>query len=248
MAQEYLCRIGPTYLEALSTEQTAHPMAKLLLCEDEQALAQTLAEQLRSAGHIVDVAANGEEGGYLAHEFEYDLWVLDIGLPKVDGLTLLKALRAEGKTTLALLLTARNNWQDRVLGLKSGADDYLGKPFHFEELLARIEALLKRPPQRIETTLKVGPFELQSNQRVLVDHQTQPPTTHNLTKTEFIFLQTFFQAPGYVFSKDQLLQKLGDQYYERESNLVEVYVRKLRQYLGRERIQTLRGQGYRLVA
>lgn len=223
-------------------------MAKLLLCEDESALVETLSRQLKSSGFIVDVAEDGAQALYLAKEFDYDLWILDLGLPKIDGLSVLKQLRQEGFNTRVLILTARNNWQDRVAGLKAGADDYLGKPFHFEELLARIEALLKRPHQSMSSNLQYDRFELKIADKYLVSHENGKQESWSLTKTEFTLLLTFFQHPGQVYSKDQLLQKLGDQHYEREGNLIEVYIRKLRGYLGKEAIETLRGQGYRLVA
>lgn len=218
-------------------------MVKILLCEDEATLAETLKTQLKASGFIVDIAADGEQGLYLAREFEYELLVLDLGLPKLDGLSVLKQLRQEGRNTRTLILTARNNWQDRVAGLKTGADDYLGKPFHFEELLARLETLLKRPPQPLSEKVTYGPFELNLSDRILFSSSDEH---WSLTKAEFTLLKTFFQAPGRVFSKQQLLQKLGDQHYEREGNLIEVYIRKLRGYLGKESIETLRGQGYRL--
>jgi two-component system OmpR family response regulator len=222
-------------------------MAKLLLCEDEPTLVEQLTALLGKQ-HIVDHTGDGQECLYLAMEFDYDLIVLDLGLPGLDGLTVLTRLRKH-KATPVLVLTARNAWQERVQGLKAGADDYLGKPFHFEELQARIDALLKRPPQQLPPCLTYHTFELCEHERTLIQRNTEGNEHHrSLTRNEFILLHAFFQAPGRVFSKTQLLQKLGDQHYERDQNLIEVYIRKLRQYLGKTAIETLRGQGYRLVA
>ncbi|MDR9500010.1 MAG: response regulator transcription factor [Hydrogenovibrio sp.] len=222
-------------------------MAKLLLCEDEPTLAEQLVRLLK-AQYIVDYSNEGQESLYLALEFDYDLIVLDLGLPGLDGLKVLAGLR-EQKATPVLVLTARNAWQERVQGLKTGADDYLGKPFHFEELQARIEALLKRPPQQISPCLTFRTFELCERERTLIQHnESDRERRWSLTRNEFILLQAFFQAPGRVFSKAQLLQKLGDQHYDRDENLIEVYIRKVRQYLGKNAIETLRSQGYRLVS
>jgi len=222
-------------------------MAKILLCEDETALVEQLSPLL-GQDHIVDHGATGPESLYLALEFEYDLIILDLGLPGLDGLDVLTQLRQQ-KATPVLVLTARNAWQERVQGLKAGADDYLGKPFHFEELQARIEALLKRPPQQLSPCLHYRTFELCDRERTLIQRNGDVSERRwSLSRNEFILLHAFFQAPGRVFSKAQLMQKLGDQHYERDDNLIEVYVRKLRQYLGKTAIETLRGQGYRLVA
>jgi two-component system OmpR family response regulator len=222
-------------------------MAKLLLCEDEPTLVTQLTELL-GAEHITDHTGDGQEALYLALEFDYDLIVLDLGLPGMDGLEVLTNLR-RSKATPVLVLTARNAWQERVQGLKAGADDYLGKPFHFEELQARIEALLKRPPQQLSPCLHYRTFELCDSERTLIQRNADVSERRwSLSRNEFILLHAFFQAPGRVFSKAQLMQKLGDQHYDRDDNLIEVYVRKLRQYLGKTAIETLRGQGYRLVA
>lgn len=216
---------------------------KLLLVEDELWLLNNLQSQLEQAGFIVDTAPDGEQASYLIDEYEYDLIVLDLGLPKKPGLTLLEEIRTAKNTTPVLILTARNSWQERVEGLKKGADDYLGKPFHFEELLARIEVLLKRPRERVDDKLQLGPFELDTNTRELQANQK----VHKLTKTEFGLARLMMSNPNKVFAKDTLLQHVTDQNYDRESNVIEVYISKLRQYFGKTSIETLRGQGYRLV-
>lgn len=216
---------------------------KLLLIEDELWLVEHLQSQLTSSGFIVDSATDGEQASYLAQEYKYDIIILDLGLPKKSGLTVLEEIRKSEITTPVLILTARNSWQERVEGLKTGADDYLGKPFHYEELLARIEVLMKRPHNRIENNLKIGCFELDLNTREL---QTTS-SSFTLTKTEFGLARLFMMNPNKVFAKDTLLQQVTDQNYDRESNVIEVYIRKLRQYFGKSTIETLRGQGYRFV-
>ncbi|WP_024851205.1 response regulator transcription factor [Hydrogenovibrio kuenenii] len=217
---------------------------KLLLIEDELWLLNNLQSQLEQAGFIVDTAPDGEQAAYLINEYKYDLIVLDLGLPKKPGLVLLEEIRESKNATPVLILTARNSWQERVEGLKKGADDYLGKPFHFEELLARIEVLLKRPRTRVDDILQVGSFTLDLNTREL----TTDNAVHKLTKTEFGLARLMMSEPNKVFAKDTLLQQVTDQNYDRESNVIEVYISKLRQYFGKSSIETLRGQGYRLVA
>lgn len=217
---------------------------KLLLIEDELWLLNNLKSQLKQAGFVIDTATDGEQAAYLIAEYEYDLIVLDLGLPKKPGLILLEEIRYTKNVTPVLILTARNSWQERVEGLKKGADDYLGKPFHFEELLARIEALLKRPRSRMDNILQVGSFALDLNTKELKTDKA----THKLTKTEFGLARLMMSEPNKVFAKDTLLQQVTDQNYDRESNVIEVYISKLRQYFGKSSIETLRGQGYRLVA
>lgn len=216
---------------------------KLLLIEDERLLVDNLKTQLESAGYLVDTAYDGDEASFMLEEYVYDLIILDLGLPKKPGLVVLEELRARHLSTPVLILTARNSWQERVEGLKKGADDYLGKPFHFEELLARIEVLLKRPQQRQDETIDLPPFQLNLDTRELAT----PDETIKLTKMEFGLVKLFLSNPNKVFSKEALLQSVTDHNYDRESNITEVYIRKLRQYFGKERIETLRGQGYRFV-
>uniref|UniRef100_Q31JS2 Two component transcriptional regulator, winged helix family n=1 Tax=Hydrogenovibrio crunogenus (strain DSM 25203 / XCL-2) TaxID=317025 RepID=Q31JS2_HYDCU len=218
-------------------------MSKILLVEDEALLVENLKKNLSQQQYIVDSALDGEEALYLLNEFEYDLIILDLGLPKKSGLQVLEQIRADQNTTPVLILTARNTWQERVEGLKKGADDYLGKPFHFEELLARIEVLLKRPTQPQARRLQFQEYELDLDCRELKVKEQR----FALTKTEFALARLFLSHPNRVFSKDTLMQRLGDQHHERDSNLIEVYIRKLRQYMGKTAIETLRGQGYRFV-
>lgn len=216
---------------------------KLLLIEDERLLVDNLKSQLENADYLVDVAYDGDEANFMLEEYQYDLIILDLGLPKKPGLMVLEELRGRNLSTPVLILTARNSWQERVEGLKKGADDYLGKPFHFEELLARIEVLLKRPQQRLDEIIEQPPYRLNLDTREL----ETPDGTIKLTKMEFGLAKLFLANPQKVFSKEALLQSVTDHSYDRESNVTEVYIRKLRQYFGKERIETLRGQGYRFV-
>lgn len=216
---------------------------KILLIEDEPLLVESLVQNLQKADFIVDSVSNGEDALHLLTEFTYDCIILDLGLPKLPGLVVLERFRAQNKQTPVLILTARNSWQDRVTGLKLGADDYLGKPFHFEELLARIEVLLKRnaPDRSFEITHNECTLNTQT--RIL----TTPTQTYNLTKTEYRLLKLFFTQPNQVLSKETLIERITDQHSETGSNIIEVYVRKLRLMMGKDAIETLRGQGYRLT-
>lgn len=217
-------------------------MYKILLVEDEPLLVDNLKTNLMQQDYFVDIALDGEEALYLLAEFEYDLIILDLGLPKRSGLSVLEQFRSEQNPTPVLILTARNSWQERVEGLKKGADDYLGKPFHFEELLARIQVLLKRNLHAVDNLLTHGMAQLNLNSRCLkIGDQS-----FQLTKNEFILIKLFLSNPTKIFSKESLIQRLGDQDHERDLNLIEVYIHKLRQYLGKTAIETLRGQGYRL--
>ncbi|MBD3612979.1 MAG: response regulator transcription factor, partial [Hydrogenovibrio crunogenus] len=188
-------------------------MSKILLVEDEALLVENLKKNLSQQQYIVDSALDGEEALYLLNEFEYDLIILDLGLPKKSGLQVLEQIRADQNTTPVLILTARNTWQERVEGLKKGADDYLGKPFHFEELLARIEVLLKRPTQPQARRLQFQEYELDLDCRELKVKEQR----FALTKTEFALARLFLSHPNRVFSKDTLMQRLGDQHHERDS-------------------------------
>ncbi len=217
---------------------------KLLLIEDEALLAETIQARLKAQHYLVDLACDGEEASYVLQEFAYDLILLDLGLPKRPGLLILEALRqgefVHNTQVPVLILTARNAWQERVEGLKKGADDYLGKPFQYEELLARIEALLRRKHSG-RHYLRSAHCELNLETKQLTVLQT----TYDLTRTEFRLAYVFLSNPNKVFSKEALLSRISDQHYDRESNVIEVYVRKLRKMMGKRAIETLRGLGYR---
>lgn len=223
---------------------------KLLLVEDEPLLVDNLESRFKRLGYIVDSALDGEQGLYLALEYDYDLIVLDLGLPKLPGLVVLEKIRQAQKNLPILILTARNSWQERVEGLKKGADDYLGKPFHFEELQARIESLAKRHQSK-DSTICFYPTHIQGLESVCLDLESKSlrinDSTQLLTATEFHLLVPLFLHPKQIFSKQNLLEKISDSTQEKDENLIEVYIRRLRNYLGKESIQTLRGQGYRLT-
>ena len=204
-------------------------------------LAESLLKDLDTAGYAVDRAADGISGEFMGREMSYDVVVLDLGLPELPGLEVLKQWRGQGNAVPVIILTARDGWQERVDGLKAGADDYLGKPFHVEELLARLQALIRRSLGRAEAELQVGDLSLdEDHQRVTVSNGDN----FELTGTEFRLLRVFMQHPGEVLSKTRLTEHIYDQDFDRDSNLIEVYVRRLREKLGAERFLTRRGQGY----
>jgi len=214
---------------------------RLLLTEDDEDLVATLKRDLQSAGYAVDVADNGVDAEYLGNEMIYDVAVLDLGLPQRNGIDVLKNWRAAGNRLPVIVLTARNAWHERVDGFTAGADDYLGKPFHIEELLARITALLHRSSQQPGGKLNVDSLSLDEDQQTVT---TEDGRTHKLTGIEFRLLRYFLLNPGRVLSKSRLTEHIYDFGSEKDSNVIEVYVRRLRQLLGNERIETRRGQGY----
>ena len=214
---------------------------RLLLAEDDEDLVATLKRDLQSAGYAVDVADNGVDAEYLGNEMIYDVAVLDLGLPQRNGIDVLKNWRAAGNRLPVIVLTARNAWHERVDGFTAGADDYLGKPFHVEELLARITALLHRSSQQPGGKLNVYGLSLDEDQQTVT---TEDGQKHKLTGIEFRLLRYFLLNPGRVLSKSRLTEHIYDFDSEKDSNVIEVYVRRLRQLLGNERIETRRGQGY----
>jgi two-component system OmpR family response regulator len=214
---------------------------RLLLVEDEPRLAARLREQLMALGYAVDHAADGIDAEFMGTNVEYDLIVLDLGLPLRPGIEVLAHWRAAGLRTPVLILTARDGWQERVAGLKAGADDYLGKPFHFEELAARLQAILRRAQGDGAPQIAQGDLALDED-RQAVSIAGGPPQA--LTGTEFRLLRCFLLHPGKVLSKSFLTEHVYDQDFDRDSNLIEVYVRRLREKIGEEKIATRRGQGY----
>ena len=220
---------------------------RVLLVEDDADLRTSLETQLRGAGFTVDSAADGEEGLYAGREFPVDLAVIDLGLPKVSGLEVIRKLRADGKTFPILVLTARDRWQDKVEGLQAGADDYVPKPFHFQELNARLQALLRRTGGWAAPVLTCGDLNLDTrSQQVTVDGAPV-----ELTSFEYRVLECLMLHAGEVISKTELTERLYDQDFERDSNVIEVFVGRLRKKLDpdntRQPIETLRGRGYRLA-
>ena len=220
---------------------------RVLIVEDESALRDSLAEQLKTAGFNVDVAKDGEEGLYCAQEYPLDLAVIDLGLPKLPGLEVIKKVRAAGKSFPILILTARDRWQDKVEGLQAGADDYLAKPFHFEELLARAQALLRRSGGWAQPVLRCGP--------VALDPRTQEVSVRDqkieLTSFEYRILEYLMHHAGEVISKTELTERLYAQDFDRDSNTIEVFIGRLRRKLDPDDtikpIETLRGRGYRFA-
>lgn len=220
---------------------------RLLLVEDDIALQQQLYRQLTSENYSVDVADDGEIALYQGLEHDYDAAVIDLGLPKIDGSTVIKKLRAEQREYPILILTARDRWQDKVEGLDAGADDYLTKPFHVEELSARLNALIRRSAGKASTVINNGPFSLNTaTAEVLVNEQTISLSAHEFKIFKYMMLHV-----GEVISKTTLTEHIYDQDFDLDSNVIEVFVRRLRKKLDVDKtlnfIETLRGQGYRLI-
>ena len=214
---------------------------RLLLVEDDQELVSSLQKPLKDAGYAVDIAADGIEGEYLGNENIYDIVILDLGLPKRNGLEVLKNWRAAGNKLPVIILTARDTWQERVDGFKTGADDYLGKPFHVEELLARITALLHRSAQSAGKTLQHDKLSLDEEKQTVT---TEDGKVHQLTGTEFRLLRYLLLNTGQILSKSRLTDHVYNQDSDKDSNVIEAYIKRLRKILGKERIETRRGQGY----
>lgn len=220
---------------------------RALVVEDDSQLRATLAGRLREAGFAVDEAADGREGEYLGLEFPLDVAIVDLGLPLKPGLEVIRAWRKAGRTFPILILTARDRWQEKVEGLQSGADDYLTKPFQFEELHARVQALVRRSAGWSQPVLRSGTIELDTrSQQVQVAGQPI-----ELTAFEYRVLEQLLIHAGEVVSKAELTEKLYEQDFERDSNVVEVLVGRLRKKLDpggeRQPIETLRGRGYRMA-
>jgi two-component system, OmpR family, response regulator PhoP len=218
---------------------------RVLLVEDEAPLRRQLVERLREAGWIVDAAADGEEGLYFGREYPVDVAIIDLGLPRLSGIDLIRRLRDEQRSFPVLILTARNRWQDKVDGLEAGADDYLVKPFHVEELLARLRALVRRSAGKSSPVLSCGPVALDtSSQKVTVDGAAV-----DLTSYEYRILELLMLRAGEVLSKGELTDRLYDEDDGRDSNVIEVFVGRLRRKLDPENryhpIETVRGRGYR---
>lgn len=218
---------------------------RILVIEDEQALREQLRRQLVAKGYSVDVAADGEGGRFLGREYPFDLAIIDLGLPKMSGIEVIRKLRADGCKYPILILTARGNWQDKVEGLEAGADDYLVKPFHIEELLARLNALLRRSVGMTVPVLECGPITLDTAAQS-VSVAGEPLT---LTAYEYRVLEYLMLHQGKVVSKTVLTEHIYDQDFDRDSNVLEVFVGRLRRKLDPDGvlqpIETLRGQGYR---
>ena len=213
---------------------------RLLVVEDDKDLNRQIVNALENAGYAVDKALDGEEGLYLGETEPYDAVILDLGLPKVDGVAVLQGWRRAGKTMPVLILTARDRWSDKVSGFDAGADDYVVKPFHIEELLARVRALLRRAAGHATAELICGPVRLDTRaSRVVVDGNPIKLTSH-----EYRLLAYLMHHQGRVVSRTELVEHLYDQDFDRDSNTIEVFVGRLRKKLGVDVIETVRGLGY----
>jgi len=215
---------------------------KVLVVEDEAQLSRQLAQSLSDAGYAVDCAADGERADFLARTEGYDAVVLDLGLPKVDGITLLRTWREAGVATPVLVLTARGSWHERVQGIDGGADDYMGKPFRMEEVLARLRALIRRASGQMSPELRCGPIALDSRtSRVTLEGEVVRLTAH-----EFRVLSYLMHHRGRVVSQSELTEHVYAQDHDRDSNTIEVFIGRLRRKLGNDAIETVRGLGYRM--
>lgn len=220
---------------------------RLLLVEDDEALQQELSQQLLKQNYSIDLAGDGEIGLFQGLEYDYDIAVIDLGLPKLDGSSVVKKLREQGRDFPILILTARDSWQDKVSGLDAGADDYLTKPFHVEELSSRLNALIRRSAGKASSLIKNGPFSLDTTtSQVLVEQQNISLSAHEFKVFKYLMLHI-----GEVVSKTTLTEHIYDQDFDLDSNVIEVFVRRLRKKLDPDNkysfIETKRGQGYRLV-
>ena len=215
---------------------------RILVVEDDPDLLRQLAETLRNEGYAVDEAKDGEEAGYLGDVEPYDAVVLDLGLPVVDGVTVLKQWRDAGRAMPVLILTARGQWSEKVEGFDAGADDYLTKPFQMEELLARLRALIRRAAGHSSAKLVCGPVEVDtSSAAVTVDGKAITLTGH-----EYKLLSYLIHHVNKIVSRTELTEHIYDQDFDRDSNTIEVFVGRLRKKLGVDVIKTVRGLGYRM--
>jgi two-component system, OmpR family, response regulator len=213
---------------------------RLLVIEDDPDLNRQLVSAFTDAGYVVDAAKDGEEGHFLGDTEPYDAIVLDIGLPIMDGVSVLEKWRRSGRKTPVLILTARDRWSDKVAGFDAGADDYVAKPFHMEEVLARIRALVRRSAGHASSEISCGPLMLDSKSaRVTVDGKAV-----KLTSLEFRLLSYLMLHKGRVVSRTELVEHLYDQDFDRDSNTIEVFVGRLRKKLGVDVLRTIRGLGY----
>ena len=219
---------------------------RVLLIEDDPGLVETLSSHLREAGFAIDVSTDGIEGLYLGEEFPVDLAIIDLGLPELPGLEVIRKLRSRGRDFPILVLTARTDWQDKVAGLEAGADDYVTKPFHVEELMARINALMRRAGGHAQPRVELGPITVDlTGQRVFLEGNEVELTTY-----EYKVLQYLVMHPDEIVTKTDLSEHIYEEDADRDSNVIEVFIGRLRRKLDPEStlnpIETLRGRGYRL--
>jgi len=216
---------------------------RILVVEDDADLSRQLKDALKDVGYAVDIANDGEEGHHLGDTEPYDAVILDLGLPVIDGVSVLQKWRADGKKFPVLILTARDQWSEKVAGFDAGADDYLTKPFHTEELMARLRALLRRAAGHTTDTIDIGDLSVDNRSaRAFVSGMSIKLTSH-----EFRLLSYMATHRGRVISRTELVEHIYDQDFDRDSNTIEVFVGRLRRKIGTDRIETVRGLGYRLV-
>lgn len=220
---------------------------RLLVIEDDVTLRESLVDKLSEAGFAVEQAADGKEGLYFAEEYPIDLAIIDLGLPGISGLDIIRTVREQGKTYPILILTARDRWEDKVDGLGAGADDYVVKPFHFEEVSARVNALLRRSGGWASSQLDAGPVSLDMSRQELKLNDD----VLELTSFEYKIIEYLMVRAGQVISKSELTDRLYDQDFERDSNVIEVFIGRLRKKMDPDNslkpIETLRGRGYRFA-
>ncbi len=216
---------------------------RVLVVEDDPDLNRQLNRALTDAGYAVDVASDGEEGHFLGDTEPYDAVVLDLGLPQIDGVTVLERWRQDGRVFPVLILTARDRWSEKVAGFDAGADDYLTKPFHTEELLARLRALTRRAAGHASSSIDCGALSVDTRgARVFIDGAPVKLTSH-----EFRLISYMAHHQDRVISRSELVEHIYDQDFDRDSNTIEVFVGRLRKKIGQDRIETVRGLGYRLI-
>ena len=215
---------------------------RILVIEDDRNLNRQLVEALKSADYVVDRAFDGEEGCFLGDTESYDAVILDLGLPKMDGISIIEHWRQNSRLMPVLILTARDRWSDKVAGIDAGADDYVAKPFHMEEVFARLRALIRRASGHASSEIVCGP--------VILDTKTARVTANDtmvkLTSLEFALLSYLMHHQGEIVSRTDLTEHLYDQDFDKDSNTIEVFVGRLRKKLGVDVIETIRGMGYRL--
>ncbi len=220
---------------------------RLLVIEDDATLRESLAAKLADGGFAVEQAGDGKEGLYFALEYPIDLAIIDLGLPEMSGLDIIRELREQGKTYPILILTARDRWEDKVAGLEAGADDYVVKPFHVEEVTARVNALLRRSGGWASSIMKAGPVTLDMSRQELMVNEAGI----ELTSFEYKIIEYLMVRAGQVVSKTELTERLYDQDFERDSNVIEVFIGRLRKKMDPDNtikpIETLRGRGYRFA-
>lgn len=217
---------------------------RILVVEDDKDLNRQLTAALANSGYVVDSASDGEEGHFLGDTEPYDAVILDVGLPLMDGISVLERWRRDGRAMPVLILTARDRWSDKVAGIDAGADDYVAKPFHIEEVLARVRALIRRAAGHASSEIHCGPLRLDTR----ASRATLDGAPLKLTSHEYRLLAYLMHHQGEVVSRSELTEHMYDQDFDRDSNTIEVFIGRLRRKIGSDLIETVRGLGYRLSA